>query len=405
MSIHQSADRPVFDAADPLLVEDPGAYYARIRRANPSHVVPGMGLTFFRHAECNRVFRDTRSFGNDPLRSLRFQQLERTDPAAAAETRRFLDHRFFDEIDPPDHTRIRRVFDRLFGRRNALAQRERITELFTAQLDRLDGAREFDLVTDYAYAVPIRMVTELTGMPAHDDPKIAGWLFDIANNFDFRLIDGMYRAGAPLFEHIEEFVAGRRRDPQGGFIDEVIAAEDTGELSHGELLGAIGVLLVGGFETTASALCNGVHALLVHPEQFARLRDDPALLEPAVEEMLRFDGPVAAQKRIALTRVELGGHVVEPGEEVRVVIASANHDEDVFDDPGTFDVGRRPNPHLSFAAGVHHCLGAPLARQEMPIGVEVLMRRYREIHLLEAVERKAFGSNTLNSLKVAVVPR
>ncbi|MDQ0382738.1 cytochrome P450 [Amycolatopsis thermophila] len=396
---------PIFDVTDPRLVTDPNAYYAVFRRENPSHLVPGLGLTFFRHAECSQIFRNARTWGNDPLRSLRFQELERSDPAAAQESRRIFEHRFMDEIDPPDHTRIRKLFDKLFGRRNSLAQRERIRALFSEQLDRLEGRTEFDLVTDYAYAVPIRMVSELTGLPSDDDPKVAAWLLQIAADYDVRLIDGVYRAAQPLFDYIEDFVAARRVAPQGEFIDGILEAEDTGELSHGEIVGAIAILLAGGFETTASALCNGVHALLTHRDQLGRLQADPDLLDSAVEEILRFDPPVSTQKRIALHRTELAGHVVEEGEQVGVIMHSANRDEDVFTDPDAFDVGRRPNPHLSFAAGIHHCVGAPLARQELLIGLEVLLERYRDLRLIEAEERNSFGTNNLATLRVAATPR
>ncbi|MDQ5854280.1 MAG: cytochrome P450, partial [Chloroflexota bacterium] len=200
------------------------------------------------------------------------------------------------------------------------------------------------------------------------------------------------RAAVALTAYLRTFIEQRRRQPQGDLLSALIMAEEGGgRLSEDELYATVALLLVAGHETTVNLIGNGVLALLRHPDQLRRLRDEPGLIRTAVEELLRYDSPVQATSRVARTDLEIGGHTIRAGQQVSFLLGAANHDPARFAAPERLDIGRDPNPHLAFGSGIHYCLGAPLARLEGQIAINTLVQRFPELAL--ASERPGHRDN------------
>ncbi|MEU8471330.1 cytochrome P450 [Streptomyces sp. NPDC029006] len=279
--------------------------------------------------------------------------------------------------DPPDHGRLRKLVAREFTPRRVgqLAPRvEEITEtLLDAMLARPDGRA--DLVEALSVPLSMAVICELLGVPALDRAAFRTWSTDLFSHPDPA---ARSTAGRQLSDYLARLLDDKRRAPDGGLMSALIRAVDDGDrLGPEELIGTAWLLLVAGYETTANLISSGVLALLTHPAQLASLRADMTLIDGAVEEMLRYDGPVeAATYRFTTEPVDIGGTVIPGGGElVLVVVADADRDPERFPDPDRFDIRRPAQGHLAFGHGIHYCLGAPLARAEARIAVRALLRR------------------------------
>jgi pimeloyl-[acyl-carrier protein] synthase len=291
-------------------------------------------------------------------------------------------------LDPPDHTRVRALVARAFTPRAVAAFEERLGVLIEHQLDQLVRRGEMDLLADFAYPVPALAICELLGAPTSDAGFIATHAPILAARLDpspFR-DDAVRLAGDAstlvMTEYLNRLIEQRRRDPGPDLLSTLIAAgDDEDRLSHDELVANIILLLMAGHETTANLLGNGVHALMHHPEQLDLLRRNPELGQSAVEELLRFDGPIQLTERIPRQDIEVAGQAVKKGSVVILCIAAANRDPLVFPDPHQLDITRSPNPHLAFGGGSHFCVGAPLARLEARLALRALFDRLPNLRL------------------------
>ncbi len=374
----------VWDPFDPAWVEDPYAVYAELRRSNPVHRSPLGFWVFTRHRDCLALLRDRRSSSDgrnvdaDTFREIRAVDLPALDgtDAVLAEMAPFLFR------DPPDHTRLRGLVQKAFTPRVVEGLRPRVEQICDELLDVAMARGEADLVADYAYALPVQIIVEMLGVPAEDHAQFRQWSDALARGLDpdFLLPPEavQQRLGAILsfVQYFAALIEDRRTRPGDDLLSRLIEAEEQGDvLTQGELLSTCILLLVAGHETTVNLIAGGALALMEHPDQLARFRHDPGVLRSGVEEMLRFAPPVQLTGRVALEDMEVGGAHVRAGEFSMLLIGSANRDPDAFDRPDVFDVARSDNNHLGFGFGIHHCIGAPLARLEAQIALGALVQR------------------------------
>ena len=357
---------------------DPYPMYEELRRGDPVRSGLGAWVTVS-HATAEAVLRDRR-FSPSPTHMRRYQppSYPPGDPRADLPAADLL------TMDPPDHTRIRRLVSGAFTPKAIAALEPWIREETARLLDQA-GPAGFDLIDALAFPLPIAVICHLLGVPAEDQASFRAWGHDVAATLEPQTASAALSesraAEVALSEYLRDLVSKRRADPDDSLLSALIAAEEDGDrLSHGELVSTALLLLVAGFETTVNLIGNGTVALLTAPDgrqQWDRLREEPALVPAAVEELLRYDSPVQMTSRNATQDVELGGTLIRRGTPVIVAIGGANRDPAVFDQPGRLLIDR-PNAarHLSFSLGIHHCLGAALARLEGRIAVEELTSRY-----------------------------
>ncbi|HEY5835397.1 cytochrome P450 family protein [Streptomyces sp.] len=290
-------------------------------------------------------------------------------------------------IDPPDHTRLRRLVSKAFTPRRVAEFAPRVRELTDRFVDGFEGQGEAELIHDFAFPLPIHAICDLLGVPAEDQDDFRDWAgMMIRHGGGPR--GGVARAVKRMRAYLVELIHRKRGDLADDLISGLIRASDHGEhLTENEAAAMAFILLFAGFETTVNLIGNGVHTLLRHPEQRAALQDslargESALLETAVEELLRHDGPVElATWRYATCPLTIGGQRIAVGDPVLVVLAAADRDPARFAAPDTVDLARRDNPHLGYGHGIHYCLGAPLARLEARTALATLLTRLPDLRL------------------------
>ncbi|GAB2976378.1 cytochrome P450 [Nocardioides montaniterrae] len=297
-------------------------------------------------------------------------------------------------VDPPDHTRYRKLVTRVFTNRAVARLRDRTEQIAASLLDELDAAQPVDLVAAYCAQLPVTVICEILGVPAADTDLILSYGAAAAPSLDIGLRWGTFREvehGLREFDRwLDSHIARLRANPQDDLLSELVTAREDGVgLTDLELKSTAGLVLAAGFETTVNLLGNGIALLADHPAERARLTADPSLWPNAVDEVLRFDPPVLLTGRAALRGVPIADTTVRAGRVVTGVVAGANRDPAVFTDPDTFDVAR-PNAreHLSFGHGRHHCLGASLARMEGEVGLRAIFDRFPDLRLLDGATRR-----------------
>jgi cytochrome P450 len=375
--------------SSPMLPEnraDPYPIYAFIREREPVHHAPDGSWVLTRYDHSAALLRDPR-FSTNPAKLT-----AGPDPAAMGPIRQ-VGSSLMMFLDPPDHTRLRSLVSQAFTPRMVESLRPRIQLLVDDLLDAVVETGEMDVLADLAYPLPTVVICELLGVPPEDREKFKGWSADASRMLDGYLdqaaMDKGMVAGMYLFQYFTDLVEERRRHPREDLLSALLAAETAGDtLSHAELLSTATLLFVAGFETTMNLVGNGTLALLRHPDQLTRLRDDPSLIRTGVEELLRYDGPVHVTARIATSDVEIGGETIHAGEQAVAILGAANRDPEQFPDPDRLDVARTPNRHLAFGGGPHFCLGASLARMEGQIAFDTLLRRLPDLEL--ATEAPAY---------------
>jgi cytochrome P450 PksS len=291
------------------------------------------------------------------------------------------------DLDPPDHTRLRALVHRAFTPRLVEQMRGRIQALADELLDAVERRGRMDLVRDYALPIPTTIIAEMLGVPAGDRHRFHRWSRAIVSSSPSGW--GMLRAVPSVIaflRYIRRLIAARRAAPGDDLLGALVRAEEAGErLSEDELVAMVFLLLVAGHETTVNLIGNGVLALLEHPDQMTRLRHDPELIKPAVEELLRYASPLeTATERFAREDVIIAGVTVPRGALVYAALASANRDEREFPDADALDILREPNRHLAFGLGPHYCVGASLARLEGQVAIGTLLRRAPDLRLAVA---------------------
>lgn len=360
--------------------DDPYAIYAAMR--SQGTVLPtrlGNWVTTS-HRVCNAVLRDRR-FGVRPL-------VSQASSAAADD----VDLSFLD-MNPPDHTRLRRLVAPVFGPLRMAEYRGRVHGTVHALIDEVAVKRDVDLVDAFASPLPIRVITDLLGVPDADAADLARYGALIGSSLDgIRSLTHarqLIAASSALTTLFEDLFALRRREPADDLVSAVVAAQGQ-HIEPAEMVPLCVLLLIAGFETTVNLIGNAVVALLAHRDQWDLLCADPAgLAAPAVEEVLRFDPPVQRTARFALESLDLEGHAVRKDQIVVTLLGAANRDPEVYDDPGRFDIQRRSDAdHLAFSSGIHYCIGQPLARLEATIALEALAERMPGLRMNGPVRRR-----------------
>ena len=296
-------------------------------------------------------------------------------------------------VEPPDHTRYRRLVSRVFTARAVEALRPRVQEIADELLDSLAARPQADLVRTYAEQLPVTVITEILGIGPEDRDRVLGFGRDGAPSLDIGLTWKQFAKVDTAVRGFQEWLGGHlerlRREPGEDLLSQLVQLEDEGQrLDETELRAVAGLVLAAGFETTVNLLGNGTVLLLEHPDQLARLREDPSLWPSAVDEVLRYESPVQLTARFAARDTSLAGHAVRRGGLVVTMLGGANRDPAVFTDPDRFDVGRaNAREHLSFSGGRHFCLGAALARLEGEIGLHSLVERFPDLALAPGARR------------------
>ena len=377
----------VVNLASPQFKADPYPFYARLRAEAPVYrtTLPTNETAWLvtRYEDVVSVLKDERLV-KDAANALTPQQIARQPwfrKVFTALKRNMLN------LDPPHHTRLRGLVQQVFTPRLIEQMRDRIQRLTDELLDKVQAAGRMDLIRDYALVLPTTIIAEMLGVPVKDRHKFHYWSNAIvaAASSGWAMVMAVPSAWA-ILRYIGTIIKKRRAHPQDDLVSALVRAEAAGDsLGEDELLAMIFLLLVAGHETTVNLIGNGVLALLQHPDEMARLRDNPALIRVAVEELLRYDSPVElATERFAREDVTIAGVTIPRGDMVFGVIASANRDERQFPSPDALDITREPNKHLSFGLGTHFCLGAPLARLEGQIALSTLLRRGADLRLAVA---------------------
>jgi cytochrome P450 len=377
-----------WDPFDPAWRTDPYSVYAELRARNPVHRSPLGFWVFTRHADCLAMLRDRRA-SSDARRANagQFTALRGIEPGeTSAVDEAFAEMAPFLFRDPPDHTRLRGLVQKAFTPRVVDGLRPRIAALSEELVDAMLERGEADLVADFAYPLPVQVIVEMLGVPAEDHAVFRTWSEWLARGLDpdFLLppeaVQARLRGILSFVQYFAGLIEERRRSPGDDLLSALIAAEEQGDvLSQGELLATCILLLVAGHETTVNLISGGALALIDHPDQEQRLRAAGGVDRTAVEELLRFVSPVQLTGRVATEAMDVGGTHLEAGDFAMLLIGSGNRDPEVFADPETLDVTRAENPHLGFGFGLHHCLGAPLARIEAEVALSTLLRRTRSL--------------------------
>jgi len=397
-----------FDPADSAFLDDPYPTFSALRAIAPVHEHPMLGMPVaVSHAACSEVLRG-RSLG---------RIWTDAQPAAEFPTFNLLHRNSLLEREGEPHDRLRALVAGAFNRGHTArlepavrALADRLVAELAVQVRHTGSA---DLMAGVAHVLPVEVIAELLGLPESVRPRLRGWSTAIVAMYEPDPEDGRRaraeKASAELVDALREVIAHRREYPGDDLVSDLVAADLDAEPSGrgagsgtDELVGTAALLLMAGHEATVNVIGNGVLALLHHRAQWQRLVADPGLSATAVEELIRFDPPLQLFERTALRDTTVAGHDVPAGTKVAALLGAAAHDPQVFDDPAELDVGRRRNPHLGFGAGVHYCLGAPLARLEVAAVLDALRRRLPGMVLAAPPRRRPdFVMRGLRELRLA----
>ncbi|MDQ0378057.1 cytochrome P450 [Amycolatopsis thermophila] len=388
----------MFDPRDPAFLADPYPEFARLRAQAPVHRHDGLGLAIavshgaasavLRHRGLGRIWTDA----SPPEQFVSFNLLHRNSLL---------------ENEPPVHTRLRRSISSAFGRGHVERLRPTVAKLADGLVENLAGAiaagGSADLLDALAQPLPVAVISELLDVPEADRPRLVPWSNAIVKMYEYGLPESgrvaAERAATEFVAFLRELAGRRRREPGEDLITDLIEAG----LTEDEVVATAVLLLMAGHEATVNVIGNGVWALLRYPDQWRRLLDDPGLLDTAVEELIRFDAPLQLFERTATEDVEIAGFRVAKGEKIAALLGAAARDPDVFPDPDALDVGRTDGAHLGFGAGIHYCIGAPLARIEIAAALSALTRRLPGLRLAAEPERRPeFVIRGLRNLPVTV---
>lgn len=376
------------DLLNPVFKADPFPTYAELRQHAPVYraALPDGTPVWLvtRYDDVQTVLRDER-FVKNFRSALTPEQLAAFPPIPAEFAT--LNNNMLDR-DPPDHTRLRALVSKAFTPRMIEHLRPRVQEIADELLDGIQVQEEMDVIAAYAFPLPITVICEMLGIPVADRDQFRRWSNTLVGSAGSPDDPVMLESATAFTAYLRALVAERRAARRTDLISGLIAAEDGGDTLHeDELLAMIFLLLVAGHETTVNLIGNGMLALFEHGDQLEKLKSDPRLIKSAVEELLRYTGPVeTATERYAREDMVLGGVTIPRGEMVLAVLASAGRDEDKFKVADRLDITREPNRHMAFGQGIHFCLGAPLARMEGQIAITTLLRRLSNLRLAVPVE-------------------
>jgi cytochrome P450 len=364
---------------DPSFIANPYPTYKELRERDPYHPSPlTKALVVSKYDDVDAVLRNYKVFSNNR-------------GPVGTRNRRNIGERIENELqpsmlslDPPDHTRLRGLVSRAFTPRQVAKMEDHIRQTAQNLLDEVEGQNEFDLMANLASLLPTVVIAEMIGVPTKDRQQFKVWSDRFARVLEPNLtqdeLSNVFGTAKLFDEYFRGIVAEHREHPGDDLVSRLIEAEEEGDkLSEEEMIVTLRLLLVAGNETTTNLIGNGLKALLEHPEQLELLRQRPELIDNAIEELLRFDSPVQVDGRTTLDEFQMDRHTLKPGRPVSLLIGGANRDPEEFSDPEILDITREDAGNISFGRGIHHCLGAPLARLEGKIAFEALLERFGNI--------------------------
>jgi cytochrome P450 len=364
---------------------DPYPFLRELREQDPVHrSYPAGGWIVSRYDQIESILKDPR-FSSDERNHFRFKSQHALRVRAGIVPPKDNEEPVLLGLDPPAHTRLRTLVNKAFAPREVERLRPRAEKIVDEILWKLQEESSAEVIHELATPLPVRLIAEALGIPAADYKLFKHWSDEIVLQLGDPTLENQRRAQqatAKLNEYLTPVVQQRRQEGHEDLISGLVHAQENGsQLEDDELLRMVGLLLVAGNETTTHLIGNGLLALLQHPAELDRLRDEPERIETAVEECLRYNSPVHITRRIALEAVEFGGRRFRPGQLILLVLGGANRDPAAFPDPDRFDIARSPNRHLSFGLGVHFCLGSQLARMEAQIALSALLARFPDLSL------------------------
>lgn len=386
--------------------EDPYPLYDKVRDRQVLQAPVVGTLMIADHAGVVEVLRDNSRFSHDLDRMKGYTPREL--PPDMQEAPR--DHEMLLVMDPPDHTRVRRLVGKAFSPRAIASLDEWIVELADELVGKAAASGTFDLVADVAMPLPLAVICRMLGVPVEDRDKFEHWGHAVAAGLDLDLGNSAFertaRAQLELAKYLRTLIDDHRAQPRDDILSALIEARDQGDrLTERELVATSVLLLVAGFETTVNLIGNGALALMRHPVAMDQLQADPERIPVGIEEMLRYDSPVQLTSRVVNDDTELAdGRRLPGGHEIIPIIAGANRDPSVFEDPGVFDLDRaNSNEHVSFSTGIHHCLGAALARMEAKAVFSALLAHGQLELAGEPVRRPTMVLRGLSSLPIRLI--
>ena len=341
----------------------------------------------------------------DALKDPRFTKDEFNVPSAARLSRNAdmeALNRNMLSMDPPDHTRLRTLVSKVFTPRSIEELRPRVALITHQLLDALRGKDRVDLIDDFAFHLPVTVIAELLGVPPEDHEQFREWTTAVTLPANAQNLEAITRASKGFLHYFQGLIEQRRAAPREDLISMLVQVRDEGSaLTSQELVGMLYLLIVAGHDTTVNLIGNGVWALLRHPDQLERLRQDPSLIGSAVEEMLRYRGPLErSTSRWAREDTEFHGQRIGRNDIVFASLLAANHDPEQFPEPERFDITREPNRHIAFGYGIHFCLGAPLSRLEAAVALPLLLERFPRLRFaVDESELRWRGSLLMQGLE------
>jgi pimeloyl-[acyl-carrier protein] synthase len=364
----------------PAMMEDPYPIYRRLREEAPVlWSEQWQAWVVSRYQDVAVSLKDKENLSNENRQALLFNHLPEGEKAALAPLRHYFAQKDVIGSDPPDHTRLRALVQKAFTPKTVASLGPRIRALAQDMVGAGVRAGTFDFVAEVAHPLPVILIAEMLGAPVEDRPLFKRWSADIlgfqgTGKTTFPLASVSQRSLLELFEYMNRLIDLRRREPQDDVITALALAEENGQrFTRDELLATCNTLLTAGHETTTNLIGSLVRLLLSEGDSWARLKAEPALIDSAIEEALRYDAPKQRNFRRICRTHSFGGVELAENQMIFQLIGSANRDPDQFPDPDTFDIAREENAHLSFGSGIHFCLGAPLARMEARVVLETLV--------------------------------
>jgi cytochrome P450 len=394
----------MIDFTDPQFVADPYPALKELRNAPGPVWHEGMQVFLAaRHSDANDVFRN-KSLG---------RIFKEKTPEFEWEIFNWLHADSILDSEPPKHTRLRSLVAKAFNRQKIEGMRpavERITEQLLNAIDlKVKASDNFDLIEDYAEPLPVKIIADLLGFPESEEHLLRPWsqaivkMYEVNPSVQYQI--EAKKAAAEFADYVRDLATSRKKNPGPDLISDLASVEENGEkLNMHELVATCVLLLNAGHEASVNAFGNGMVAALQRPDQVKLLRDTPRdITNTALEEFMRFDAPLHLFERTATADTEVGGVQIQEGQKIAALIGSANRDESVFSAPETMDLTRDPNPHIGFGAGIHFCLGAPLARLEMSVSLPALWEKYPTMQLAaEPVRRPTFVLRGYESVAISV---
>ncbi|MEV1080490.1 cytochrome P450 [Streptomyces sp. NPDC050211] len=397
-----------FDPWDPAFLADPYPAYAELRaRGRVIRYEPTDQWLVPHHADVSALLRDRR-LGRTYQHRFTHEDFGRTAPPPEHEPFHVLNDHGMLDLEPPDHTRIRRLVSKAFTPRTVEQLKPYVANLAGELVDALVERGGGDLLADVAEPLPVAVIAEMLGIPESDRAPLRPWSADICGMYELNpsqeTAAKAVRASVEFTEYLRELIAARRKEPRDDLISGLIEAHDEGDrLTEQEMISTAVLLLNAGHEATVNATVNGWWALFRNPGQLAGLRADHSLVPTAIEELMRYDTPLQLFERWVLDEIEIDGTTIPRGAEIAMLFGSANHDPEVFSAPDHLDLTRKDNPHISFSAGIHYCIGAPLARIELAASMTALLEKAPTLRLAAEPERKPnFVIRGLEGLSVEI---